>query len=372
MTVTVADIVKRMELIAPSRLAEDWDNVGLQAGQMDWPVHRVQVALDPLPQVVAAACEAGVDLLITHHPLTLSPYKKIDFSSPFGAIIQQAAHSHLAIFTAHTNLDSAQGGLNDLLASKLALKKIARLLPAEAVAQCKLVVYAPVAHEEVVLKALFEAGAGKIGAYSSCSFRQRGTGTFMPGPGAQPYSGVPGTLSQVDEIRIESIVPETQLAAVVAHVRQHHPYETMAYDVYPLLASESPEGLGCIGVFENPIELHPLAMKIKEVMGLPAVKVTGPSDLLVKRAVVCSGSGASLLPLFLSADAQVFISGDWRYHDARQAEAIDRGLIDIGHFASEHIVVNDLAQRLQQDLNQNGLAVTVEACELEKDPFYFV
>ena len=194
----------------------------------------------------------------------------------------------------------------------------------------------------------------------------------MPGPGAQPYSGVPGTLSQVDEMRIESIVPEIQLAAVVAHVRQHHPYETMAYDVYSLVASESPEGLGWIGAFENPIELHPLALKIKEVMGLPAVKVTGPSDLPVKRAVVCSGSGASLLPLFLSADAQVFISGDWRYHDARQVEAIGRGLIDIGHFASEHIIVNDLAKRLQQDLNENGLNVTVEACELEKDPFHFV
>ncbi len=372
MTVTVADIVKRIETLAPTGLAEKWDNVGLQVGQMDWPVHRVSVALDPLPQVVAAACASHTDLLITHHPLTLSPYKTIDFGTPLGAIIQQAAQNHLAIFTAHTNLDSALGGLNDLLASRLSLKNPTRLLPAEASGACKLIIFVPIEHEQVVLEALFGAGAGTIGAYTSCSFRMRGTGTFKPGVAAQPQSGARGTLSQVDEVRIEAVVQKTQLAHVIAHVRRHHPYETMAYDVYPLVSTESSDGLGCIGELEDPMELQSLALKIKAEMGLPAVKLAGRPDLKVQRAAVCSGSGASLLPLFLAADAQVFISGDWRYHDARQVEACGRGLIDLGHFASEHIIVRDLARRLQDELDKAGLAVRVEACELEKDPFYIL
>ncbi len=372
MAVTVADIIRRMEKLAPTGLAEKWDNVGLQVGQMSWSVDRVSVALDPLPQVVDAACASHTDLLITHHPLTLSPYKTIDFDTPLGAIIQQAAQNHLAIFTAHTNLDSARGGLNDLLASRLSLKNPTRLLPAETSDDCKLVVYVPIEYEQTVLRALFEAGAGTIGGYTSCSFRNRGTGTFKPGPDAQPYSGARGTLSQADEVRIEAIVQKRQLTQVIAHVRQHHPYETMAYDVYPLVSIEAPEGLGCIGEFENPIELEPLAVKVKAMMGLPAVKLAGRPDLKVKRAAVCSGSGASLLPLFLAADAQVFISGDWRYHDARQVEASGRGLIDIGHFASEHIVVKDLARRLQAELEDAGLPVIVDACDLEKDPFHIL
>jgi dinuclear metal center YbgI/SA1388 family protein len=371
-SVTVADIIARMENLAPPRLAEKWDNVGLQVGRMDWPVRTVSIALDPLPQVVADACASQVDLLITHHPLTLSAFKTIDFDSPIGNVIEQAAQNHLAIFAAHTNLDSAQGGINDLLASRLALNNLVRLVPAVADDSCKLVIYAPVESEQAVLEALLATGAGTIGAYTGCSFRARGTGTFKPGPSSQPYSGTRGALSHVDEIRIETVVERKQLARVIAHVRQHHPYETMAYDVYPLVADKTTEGLGCVGDFAHATQLIPLARQIKKALGLPSIKVVGRPDLPIKRAAVCSGSGSSLLPVFLASDADVFISGDWRYHDARRAEADKRALIDIGHFSSEHIIVKELAQRLQGDLDEAGLSVIVKACELEKDPFYIL
>jgi dinuclear metal center YbgI/SA1388 family protein len=370
MTATVHDIIKLMERLAPCALAEEWDNIGLQVGQLDWPVNRITVALDPLPEVVSAACAARSDLLITHHPLTLRPLKQIDFNTPIGKIIQQAAQNQLAIFAAHTNLDSASGGLNDLLVSKLGLRNSARLMPVTSSEECKLVIYAPVEHENAVLQALFDAGAGKIGAYTHCSFRNRGTGTFKPDPTAQPYSGEPGSLSQVEELRIEAVVTKPDVPHVVNHVRRRHPYETMAYDVYPLQSIEPTEGLGCIGEFEEPIELAQLADKVKRLMGLQNVRLAGRPDLTVMRAAVCSGSGASLLPLFLKSDTQVFISGDWRYHDARQVEAYDRGLVDIGHFASEHIMVEDLVRRLQAELDKADLAVAVEPSEKERDPFY--
>ena len=372
MTATVHDIIKLMDRLAPRALAEKWDNVGLQVGQLDWPVKRVSIALDPLPEVVAAACADQTDLLITHHPLTLSPLEQIHFDSPIGKIIQQAAQNQLAIFTAHTNLDSASEGLNDLLAAKLDLRNLTRLMPVISSEECKLVIYAPVEHEQVVLQALFDAGAGKIGAYTNCSFRSRGKGTFKPDPTAQPFSGEPGHLSQVEELRIEAVVPKQDVHHVVKHVRQHHPYETMAYDVYPLQSIEPTEGLGCIGEFEKSIKLEQLADKAKRLMGLQNVRLAGRPDLTVIRAAVCSGSGGSLLPLFLKSDAQVFISGDWRYHDARQVEACDRGLIDIGHFASEHIMVKDLGRRLREELDKTDLAVKVEPIDIERDPFYSV
>jgi len=335
-------------------------------------VHRISVALDPLPEVVDAACAANIDLLITHHPLTLTAHKTIDFGAPFGRIVQQAARNNLAIFAAHTNLDSAHEGLNDLLASRLGLKRLACLQSAQIPNEYKLVVYAPVEHEQIVLQALFEAGAGQIGAYTNCSFRNRGTGTFKPGSETQPYKGTPGSLSQVDEVRIEAVVGKGRLPQVVKHVRDRHPYETMAYDVYPLLDVESTQGLGCVGEFEDVFELRELALMIKAQMNLAAVRVVGRPDLSVRRAAICSGSGASLLPFFWDTDAQVFISGDWRYHDARQVEAGDRGLIDIGHYASEHIVVRDLVARLQKMMAQTNLAVVIEACEVERDPFYIL
>ncbi len=262
---TVAEIINIMEIIAPPDLAESWDNCGLQVGHKLWPVNKIQVALDPLVEVVDKAIEAQVDLLITHHPLILKPLKIIDLQTAQGSVISKALNHQLSIYAAHTNLDSAKGGVNDLLCDQLKLKNLR-----------------------------------------------------------------------------------------------------------PLIMNEGETGLGRIGRLEHPLTLADYARQIQNSFSLDFVKVAGRPDLLIESAAVCSGSGSGLLDHFLSSKAQVFISGDLKYHDARIIEEADLALIDIGHFTSEHLIVANLSCRLKKILKQRNLKIKVEPCSIEKDPFYFI
>ena len=358
-----------MESFAPSRLAEDWDNVGLQIGDLNRPVETIRVALDPTPDVVDAAAKDGVDLLITHHPLIFYPLKVIDLDSPMGSIIQTAVLRRMAIFSAHTNLDSAAGGLNDILAHRIGLNDVKVLGNAKQTENYKLVFYVPEAYQQTVMTALFETRAGEIGNYSCCSFRNKGKGAYRPEPLSKPFSGKIGEISHADEIRIETVVEKNDVTSVIDHIKKHHPYETMAYDIYPLLSHDHGQGLGRIGKLKKSMDLKAFALSIKSKLGLHYLKVAGNPDLSIETVAVCSGSGAGLFNQFVASGAQVYVSGDLRYHDAKTVEALNLGLIDIGHFASEHLIVDVLTRRLKKVLSEAGMNVKIEAYTLEQEPF---
>ncbi len=369
---SVRDIINVMEELAPSGLAESWDAVGLQAGNRDWPVRSIWVALDPLPEVVSAACDHHVDMLITHHPLVFQPLKNLDFSSPIGSILYQSAVNQLAVYCAHTNLDKVSGGLNDILAKRIGLEQVEILMHSEDAETCKLVLYVPADHEQQVLSALFQTPAGIIGEYSCCAFRNAGKGSFLPGAQAIPFIGKLGEISHVDEIRIETLVRKKDVTAIVSHVRNHHPYQSMAFDVYPLLPVESRHGFGRTGTMAVPMNLSQFAQTVKEIFCLPNVKLSGNPDMLVQRVAVCSGSGSSLLNAFFASSADVYISGDLRYHDARSAESAGKALLDIGHFSSEHLMIDPVCDFLRRQISNASWQVRVEACRLEKDPFVMI
>ncbi len=365
----VADIIDLMEKVAPHCLAESWDNVGLQSGSRDWPVNKIWVALDPLPEVISSACTHDVDLLITHHPLLFNPVHSIDFNSSIGSIIEKSAVGKLAIYSAHTNLDKASGGLNDMLADRLELDEATVLAPTSDSESCKLVLYVPPDHELKVLTALFQTPAGIIGQYSCCSFRNSGKGSFLPGNMTSPFIGRPGEISHVDETRIETVVRKKDLSSVLSHVRAHHPYQTMAYDIYPLINAEKKNGFGRIGKLKESMTLMQFASKVKQRLSLSSVKIAGNQDMAIDIAAICSGSGASLLDVFFASNAEVFISGDFKYHDARAAEEKGRALIDIGHFPSEQIMITEITDYLSRQILNNSWNIQVEACKLEKNPF---
>lgn len=272
--ICVADMAELMDALAPTRLAESWDNCGLQVGALGWAVHKVWVALDPLLSVVEAAAGQGVNLLITHHPLIFRPLRNIDVDTAEGKIIAAALRHRMAIYAAHTNLDSANGGINDQLAYKIGLERLVPLVPAK--------------------------------------------------------------IAEIDE----GASPEFKAA-----------------------------GIGRIGQLKRPIAASRLARQVKKEFGLAKIKVAGNDERIVDKVAVCSGSGGSLLEAFLASDAQVFVSGDLHYHDARAVENSGRCLIDIGHFASEHLMVQDLYTRLKQAANQAGWEVQITPCGMEKDPF---
>lgn len=369
MEATITDIIKVMESIAPSRIAEEWDNVGLQIGDMNWPVQTVWIALDPTPDVVTEASKNDVDLLITHHPLIFHSLRSINFKNPVSATIQTAIQHKVAIFSAHTNLDNAIDGLNDVLAHRIGLNDLKILGNPKKTEIYKLVVYVPIGHEQDVMSSFFETKAGEIGAYTCCSFRSSGKGTFKPGPLSKPFSGKIEEISHTDEVRVETLVRKNDLMSVIDHVRKSHPYETMAYDIYPLLDVENRQGTGRIGKIDESMDLISFAMSIKKKMGLNFVKVAGNPDSTVKTVAVCSGRGSSLVNQFIASGAQVYVSGDLGYHDARTIEAANLGLIDIGHFASEHLIVDVLAARLKKGLSEVGIDIKVKAYRLEKEPF---
>lgn len=371
MKATVRNIIEAMQTIAPSCLAEEWDNVGLQVGNKDWAVKKIWIALDPLPEVVEAACSKGVDLLITHHPLLFKPLKSIDLSTTTGSIINTALCNGMAIFSAHTNLDKVKGGINDILADIIGLKNLKVLSKPVLTKKIKLVIYIPTGYEDQILKALFKSAAGKIGNYTCCTFRNKGEGTFRPGSESKPYAGKIGEISHQDESRIEVVVEKDNLKYVVENIRKNHPYETMAYDVYPLFVSEyeASDGLGRTGETDKEVSLLSLAKNIKQKIGLKYIKIAGHSDLKINNVALCSGSGSSLLGDFFESRADVYISGDLGYHNARDVEAAGKGLIDIGHFASEHIFITYLAEKLGNILTETGFDIEIEACDIETDPF---
>ena len=369
MAATVADIAGWMESIAPRKLAEDWDHVGLQIGQRDWPVKKIWVALDPTSAVIEAAAAHDVDMIVTHHPLIFRPLTQLDPSDPTGAIIAKSLSSRIAIFVAHTNLDSAAGGLNDLLCERIGVDPLHPMQSSPNQSFYKFVVYAPREHEAAVLKALADGSVGTIGHYTDCTFRMKGIGTFRPSDAAKPYSGSSGKLTHADETRIEALVSAVDLPRIIEQVRNAHPYEEMAFDVLPTVAPGQGVGLGRIGDLRRPDTLEAFARTVSRALDLSSVRVAGSPELMVRRVAVCSGSGSSLLSAFLSSGAQVYVSGDLKYHDARTAEAAGVGLIDIGHFASEHIVVETLRKRIKSAFGETHPDVVVEAYRFEREPF---
>lgn len=370
--VTVGDIVRVIETIADPYLSEEWDNCGLQVGRMDQPVKKIVTALDPLPAVVDYACSVKADLLITHHPLIFRAIKSVDSSIYPGNVITQAVKNSLSIYAAHTSLDSAKGGLNDVFAERMGLKKTRVLGRMAGEPFVKLVIFTPLDHRERILTALSETTAGIIGDYTCCSFSSSGQGRFKPGVFSEPFSGSPGEIDTIDEFRIESLVKKKDVENVVKHVRKVHPYEVMAYDVYPLFGTEHSDGLGRIGYLDHPVSLDDFIRQVKERLGVERIKIAGQRDTMVGCVALCTGSGSSMVNDFLKSSADVFVSGDLSYHDARHVEDAGKTLVDVGHFASEIIMAEAMGEKIDKACKERGIPMLVDVCRLEKDPFEFI
>ena len=372
MAVYVSDIIKIVEEIAPLRLAEKWDNSGLQVGDKDSEVRKVVLALDPSEDVVAFACSVNADMLITHHPLIFKPLKTIDFATPAGRIIKMAMENRLAIYSAHTNFDSAGEGLNEILASRLGLKEVAVLCKPDVTETYKLVFYVPTEQKNKLLKVLFETTAGIIGDYTCCSFLSEGNGTYKPGGASQPFRGTPGKIECADEVRIETIVAKNNIEKVVSQLRAQHPYETMPYDIYPLIGIEAVNGLGRVGLLQEPLTLQAFSEHVKKVLGIGYLKIAGNKDMIVKKVALCTGSGASLMNDFFASGADVYVSGDLHFHDALMVEEKGLGLVDAGHFALEILIAESLTKTLHELCLAKEYPVEFIACPIEKDPFTLI
>lgn len=364
-----ADIVGIINKIAPAALAETWDNPGLQIGDPSAAVTRVMVALDPTPDVIDSALKASCQLLVTHHPLIFKPLNSISTANPLGASIHKAIKGGLSIVSLHTNYDIASGGLNDLLASKIGLSSCVPLKVTTVCDLVKLVVFVPVEQLDLVRSALFPFTATQ-GKYRDCSFAADGAGTFTPLEGAEPFTGTVGVLATVKEERLELLIERAQLARAVKALLAAHPYEEPAFDIYPLLNEGEKLGIGRIGRLTEPLTLAEYVGQIRKVLLAPALRYVGDPAARISKVALCSGSGASLLREAARSGADLLVTGDIKYHEARDAEDMGLALIDAGHFPTEIIMVHEIAGRLGRALVKSGFTdCHVEECRTETDPF---
>jgi dinuclear metal center YbgI/SA1388 family protein len=370
-TPRVSDIVGILNVLAPFALAEEWDNAGLQVGDPAAPAGKIMVALDADLNAIEAAIAAGCRLLLTHHPMIFRPLKKISTADPLGRLLNLAIKNDLAIISLHTNFDITEGGVNDLLAERLGVTLSRPLKITASEELVKLCVFVPRGHEEKVMEALF-AYSGFFGNYSDCSFRTDGIGTFKPLAGAEPFMGEIGKREYAGEARIEVLLRKGDLNAAVKSLMAAHPYEEPAFDLYPLLNRGKASGLGRIGELTEALPLGEFAARVKERLGAGGVRFVGDAGRMVKRIALCGGSGASLLREAAFQGADVLVTGDVKYHEAREAEGIGLALVDGGHFATERPMVRGLKELLRRELAKKGFDSEITAFEGEMDTFSYI
>ena len=356
----VSDIIKLMEDWAPAWTAESWDKVGLLVGSPRARVQKAWVALELSEGLLSQALAQGVDLLLLHHPPLFSPLDKLRTDNPATKRLLKAAAAGLNLFAAHTNLDSAPGGVSDALAERLGLVNTRPLAPLDK-GLAKLVVFVPPEHLEQVAEAVFAAGGGRIGGYTRCAFGQNGRGSFLAPQDGKPFSGAPGEQSGVDEIRWETVIPERNVSRAVAALASVHPYEVPAYDLYPLKQGLKGCGLGRVGELAEPMPGPEFMALTARELGSGSPCQAGPVPRMVKKVAVLGGSGSEFMPAAAAGGADVFLTGEARHHDADKAEDLGLCLLVLGHYETEETVVGPWASRMQKLTEAKGLSCDISA-----------
>jgi len=333
---SVKDICSCIEEFAPLSYQESWDNCGLLVGNSEQIVNKVLLTLDVTEAVVSEAIEEQAQMIVCHHPLMITGARQLTGKTDAERAIALAIKNDVAIYAAHTNIDSAPGGVSYRMAAKLGLSDLQVLSPLGGGLQ-KLVTFIPANHFEQVRQAIFDAGAGHIGNYDSCGYSIEGKGSFRALDGASPYVGVSGELHTEPEIRFEAVFPTYLNRQIVAAIGNSHPYEKPAFDVYALQNTDNRAGLGIVGVLPEPVSELQFLKKLKEIFLVPFIRHTNLRGKEIQKVALCGGSGSSLLPNAIGGNADVFVAGDFKYHQFSDAEH-DILVADIGHFESEQFV----------------------------------
>jgi len=285
-------------------------------------------------------------MIITHHPVIFNGINSVSSESVVGQMIIRLIKNDIIVFSAHTNLDIAQEGLNDYICNKLGIKNFHPLEVTKSENYYKFVVFVPKNYIDEIKSAVYENGGGKMGKYSHSGFYLQGKSSFKPLEGSSPHIGSTGKISEVDEIKLETVVAEDKIDQVLKAVLKVHPYEETAYDIYKIDRKSKVSGIGRIGYLKGEILLDDYLNTVKKELNLPYLKFVGDKNKKIKKAAVCNGSGADLIKKAAYKGADLYLTGDVKYHEAQYAEEMDLALIDIGHYESEIWVKDLLYQKL--------------------------
>ncbi len=352
----IKDIISCLENFAPLSFQESYDNSGLIIGNPNSEVTSALISIDVTEEVIDEAIEKNINLIISHHPIIFNGLKKITGDNYIEKLVIKAIKNDIAIYAFHTNLDSVEDGVNSRICNKLGLKNC-RILKALKGELKKIVTFVPVQHAKKVRMALFNAGAGYIGDYNQCSYNVEGKGTFNALDNTKPFVGKKGELHFEDEIRIETIFPKHLQNKIISSLKNAHPYEEVAYDIYPLDNKYDKAGIGMIGDLKNEIDEKDFLKNIKNIFKTNTIRYTKLLNKKIKKVAVCGGSGSFLLNDAICQKADIFISGDFKYHQFFDAD--NKILIaDIGHFESEQFTVEIIYEILKKNLPKFAAQIT--------------
>jgi dinuclear metal center YbgI/SA1388 family protein len=352
----LAILIKHLEAFAPLNYQEDYDNSGLLVGNADQDIHGALVALDCTEAIVDEAIAQNCNLIITHHPIVFKGLKKLTGKNYVERVVLKAIRHNIALYAIHTNLDHVKYGVNGVISQRLGLKNIKILSPKTSLLK-KLVTFCPTAQAAQVRSALFEAGAGRIGNYSECSFNAEGTGTFKAGANTDPFVGEKGEQHHESEVRIETVFLVQDERKVLLALFENHPYEEVAYDIYPLENKLDTVGAGMVGWLENEMDGKDFLHLVKGRMDAEVIRHTKLLPKRIKKVAVCGGSGSFLLKDAIAAGADAFVTADFKYHEFFDA---DEKLViaDIGHFESEQFTSNLLIDIIQEKFPNFAIRLT--------------
>ncbi len=329
----LSEITSYLNSQIPLSLQENYDNCGLLIGNLNDEISGALICLDITEKIMDEAIEKNCNLIISHHPLIFTGIKSLTGSSGIERLVIRAINEKIAVFAVHTNLDNHYEGVNQFLCSKLGIVNTEILKPMPDKLR-KLVTFCPSSHAGQIRDALFQAGAGQIGNYDSCSYSTEGEGTFRALPGANPFVGELGKLHIEPESRIETIFPPYLESAVITALKQAHPYEEVAFDIYPLANLHHRIGAGMIGNLPQAVDPEEFLLFVKKILNLGCIRHTNLKNKKIQRIAICGGSGSFLINDAMSCNADIYMTGDIKYHDFFIPEN-KMILADIGHYESE-------------------------------------
>ena len=362
----IQNIIQYLEKLAPLSFQEDYDNCGLLVGDADWEFRKALLCLDITPEVMQEAMINQCNLVISHHPVIFRGIKKLTKQQPETEIITCAIKNDIAIYAIHTNLDNTIKGLNAHVLAKLGAGEFKLLSPKRDML-VKLVTFCPVDYAERVRNALFEAGAGHIGHYDCCSFNVSGQGTFRASDNANPFVGEKKQLHLEDEIRIEVVFPDHLMKVVLRNLLAAHPYEEVAYDIYPMKNDFAACGSGLTGKFAIPIESSCFLELLKSSLNLQAIRHTATIAKPVSTIAICTGAGSFLITEAVKSGVDVFLTADLKYHDFFIPNN-NILLVDIGHYESEHWVKEWLNDVLMENFPNFAFLIS----EVNTNPIHYL
>jgi dinuclear metal center YbgI/SA1388 family protein len=366
---TVADIIRICEQWAPSGAAWERDNVGLQIGNTTGRVRRILVALDITEAVVREAVKKKIDLVITHHPLFYRLPRSLTDTTSQGRIAREMIRNGIALYSMHTNLDRVRDGVSFALARTLGLQNISFLVPLEK-SQMKIATFVPRTAVENVADAMSKAGAGVIGKYTECSFRTEGVGTYRPDSDTSPWAGTPGLLEKADEIRLEMVAARWNVPAVIAALLEAHPYEEVAYDVYPIENGSPNFGMGAIGTLSPSLSTKRFLNLVRKKIAREGFRYTAGRRSTITCVAVCGGSGTEYLTAAIVSGADAYVTADVSYHVFQEAENRIT-LIDAGHFETEHGIVGSIVSYLESACRTMKSTISIGTSRVRTNPIYY-